>query len=293
MKPVGDPTNELIIAPSEDLLPAPLFAPTRKAAKRFLESFTPQTNTAYTRGPYVTPPRRFADWCASKDIHELTQVQPFHVAAFVHDLQEELSPPSVKQHLAGIRMLFDWLVTGHVIDTNPAHSVRGPRYTVKKGKTPVLTPEEAHALLESVPITKKPANDTEAADQPDLLGLRDRALIAIMVYSFARIGAVIQMKVGDYFVQGRRRWVRLHDKGGKEHDVPCHHSLDQCLHDYIEAAGIADDVDGYLFRTARRKTGQLTTNPLFQQDAHRIIRRRAKAAGIETRIGNHTFRANG
>jgi integrase len=94
-------------------------------------------------------------------------------------------------------------------------------------------------------------------------------------------------------LQGRRRWVRLHEKGGKEHDVPCHHRLDQCLHDYIEAAGITDDVDGYLFRTARRKTGQLTTNPLFQQDAHRIIRRRAKAAGIETRIGNHTFRATG
>jgi integrase len=100
-------------------------------------------------------------------------------------------------------------------------------------------------------------------------------------------------KVGDYFVQGRRRWVRLHEKGGKEHDVPCHHRLDQCLHDYIEAAGITDDIDGYLFHSARRKTGQLTTNPLFQQDAHRIIRRRAKAAGIETRIGNHTFRATG
>ena len=69
-------------------------------------------------------------------------------------------------------------------------------------------------------------------------------------------------------------------------------SISVCT-DYIEAAGIADDVDGYLFRSARRKTGQLTTNPLFQQDAHRIIRRRAKAAGIETRIGNHTFRATG
>jgi integrase len=130
--------------------------------------------------------------------------------------------------------------------TNPAHSVRGPRYTVKKGKTPVLTVEEAHALLESIPVTKKPGNEEQAATQPDLLGLRDRALIGIVVYSFARIGAVIQMKVGDYFVQGRRRWVRLHEKGGKEHDVPCHHSLDQYLHDYIETAGITDAVDGYL-----------------------------------------------
>jgi site-specific recombinase XerD len=148
-------------------------------------------------------------------------VYSFFKAAFVDDLQDELSPPSVKQHLAAIRMLFDLLVTGHVIETNPAHSVRGPRYTAKKGKTSVLTAEEAHALLESIPITKKPANDPEAANQPDLVGLRDRALIAMMVYSFARIGAVIQMKVGDYFVQGRRRCVRLHEKGGKEHDVPC------------------------------------------------------------------------
>jgi hypothetical protein len=97
MNTAGDGTKELIIAPSEDLLPAPLFAPTRKAAKRFLEFFTAQINNAHTRRAYVNAIRRFADWCASKEIHELTQVQPFHVAAFVHDLQDELSPPSVKQ----------------------------------------------------------------------------------------------------------------------------------------------------------------------------------------------------
>src|SRR5260221_10074426 len=120
---------------------------------------------------YMNATRRFAGWCASKDIHQLAQVEPLHVAAFVRDLQEELSPPSVKQHLAAIRMLFDWLVTRHVIDTNPAHSLPGPRYTVKKGKTPVLTPEEAHVLLESIPITKKPANDTAPTDQLERLRL--------------------------------------------------------------------------------------------------------------------------
>src|SRR6201988_3683161 len=271
MKPAGDGENELIIAPSQDLQPAPLFAPTRKAAWRFLEFFTAQINNAHPRRAYLNAPRRFADWCASKDLHELAQVEPFHVAAFVHDLQDELSPPSVKQHLAAIRMLFDWLVTGHVIETNPAHSVRGPRYAVKKGKTPVLTVEETHALLESIPITKKPANDPEAADQPDLLGPRERALIAMMVFSFARIGAVIQMKVSDYFVQGRRRWVRLHEKGGKEHDVPCHHNLDHYLDEYIAAAGIAGDADGYLFRTAAGKTGMLTHKPLSQPGACRKV----------------------
>jgi site-specific recombinase XerD len=292
MNRAGDGTKHLIIAPSPDLRPASLFTPTPKAAQRVLEFFTAQINNAHTRRAYMNATRRFAAWCGDKHIDELAQVKPFHVAAFIHDLQDELSPPSVKQHLAALRMLFDWLVTGHVIETNPAHAVRGPRYTVRKGKTPVLTAEEAHALLESIPVIKKPANDEQAA-QPDLLGLRDRALIAIMVYSFARIGAVIQMKVGDYFVQGRRHWVRLHEKGGKEHDVPCHHNLDQYLHDYIRAAGIADAADSYLFRSAHRRTGQLTEKPLYQQDAHRIIRRRAQAAGIETLIGNHTFRATG
>jgi integrase len=284
--------GDLILAPSPDLQPA-FFTPTPKAAKRVLEFFTAQINNDHTRRAYMSAARRFADWCAGNSIHELSQVQPFHVAAFIKDLQDELSPPTVKQHLAALRMLFDWLVTGHVIDVNPAHAVRGPKYVVKKGKTPVLTADEARTLLDSIPIIKPAAEDGAGAGMPDLIGLRDRALIGIMAYSFARVGAVIRMKVGDYFVQGRRRWVRLHEKGGKEHDVPCHHNLDHYLDAYIDAAGIAGDVDGYLFRTASGKTGMLTEKPLSQPDAYRMVQRRAKAAGIETRIGNHTFRATG
>jgi site-specific recombinase XerD len=271
---------------------APLFTPTPKAAQRVLEFFTAQINNDHTRRAYLNATRRFAAWCDHKNIYELARVQPFHVAAFIKDLQNDLSPPSVKQHLAALRMLFDWLVTGHVIDTNPAHSVRGPKYIVKKGKTPVLTADEARALLDSIPIVK-PVEEGAATTQPDLLGLRDRALIGMMAYSFARVGTVTKMKVGDYFVQGRRRWVRLHEKGGKEHDVPCHHNLNHFLDEYIDAAGIADDVDGYLFRTAAGKTGLLSDKPLYQQDAYRMIQRRAKAAGIETRIGQSHFPRHG
>jgi len=149
-------------------------------------------------------------------------VQPFHVAAFVKELQGEFSPPTVKQHLAALRMLFDWLVTGHVLDVNPAHAVRGPKYVVKKGKTPVLTAEEARELLDSIEVVRNTGaqEDGSQSEEPDLVGLRDRALIGVMVYTFARVNAVIGMKVKDYFVQGRRGWVRLHEKGGKEHEVP-------------------------------------------------------------------------
>jgi integrase/recombinase XerD len=209
------------------------------------------------------------------------------------DLQRDFTAPTVKQHLAALRMLFDWLVLGHVIEVNPAHAVRGPKYVVRKGKTPVLTAEEARELLDSIAVTRNTGRKGEPErSEPLLVGLRDRALIAAMVYSFARVNAVLDMKVRDYFMQGRRGWVRLHEKGGKEHEVPCHHNLEHYLDEYI-AAGIAGDPDGPLFRTAAGKTGALTRNPMWQQDAYRMIQRRAEAAGIETRIGNHTFRATG
>jgi site-specific recombinase XerD len=268
----------LILSPAPALIPAPLYAPTPKAAQRVLEFFTAQINNDHTRKAYLNATRRFADWCAAHDLHQLDQVQAFHVAVFVKDLQGQFTPPTVKQHLAAIRMLFDWLVTGHVIDTNPAHSVRGPKYVVKKGKTPVLDAAEARALLDAIP------DDT-------LVGLRDRALIGVMVYTFARINAVLEMKVKDYFVQGRRGWVRLHEKGGKEHEVPCHHTLERFLDAYIGAAGITNDAAGPLFRSVGRKTGR--GEALWQQDAYRMIQRRAVAAGIATKIGNHTFRATG
>jgi integrase len=158
--------------------------------------------------------------------------------------------------------------------------VRGPKYTVKKGKTPVLTQEEARELLEKI-------------DTSTLLGPRDRALIAMMIYTFGRVGAVIKMRIEDYYTQGRRGWVRLHEKGGKRHEMPCNHNLEAYLDAYVRAAGISEDFKGYLFRTATGKSGALTGNPLAQSNVYRMIQRRAMLAGIKTRIGSHTFRATG
>ncbi|MCB8883969.1 tyrosine-type recombinase/integrase [Acidisoma cellulosilytica] len=271
-------TVNLILSPSPALVPALLYAPTPKARERVEEFFTAQINNDHTRRAYLNATRRFADWCTAHGIDQLAAVKPIHVAAFIKDLEAQLSPPTVKQHLAAIRTLFDWLVTGHVIDVNPAHAVRGPKYVVKKGKTPVLQTDEARALLDAI-------------DATTLTGLRDRAFVGVMVYTFARVNAVLDMQVKDYFIQGRRGWVRLHEKGGKEHEVPCHHTLERFLDEYIAAAGIVDDMDGPLFRTTGRKTG--AAHPMWQQDAYRMIQRRAAAANIKTRIGNHTFRATG
>ena len=114
-----------------------------------------------------------------------------------------------------------------------------------------------------------------------------------MVFSFARVGAALAMCVDDVYVQHRRLWVRLREKGGKRHEMPCHHSLEAYLHAYVNGTGIADDPKGPLFRTVQRGTGQLSATPLPQANAYAMVRRRAIAAGIDTKIGNHTFRATG
>ena len=262
----------------QDTLPA-LFTPTPAAARRTLEFFTANIRNPNTRKAYAKAVGDFAAWCSRNDLHELGAIEPVHVAAYVEQLQGRLAPPSVKLRLAALRMLFDWLVVGQVMPMNPASSVRGPRHSVRKGKTPVLAAEEARALLDAIDVST-------------LIGLRDRALVGLMVYSFARVGAAIAMRVEDVYVQGRRTWIRLHEKGGKVHEMPCHHNLDAYLHAYIEDAQLVD-TKGWLFRSAIGRTGTLSDHPMRQADVYRMIGRRALAAEVRTKIGCHSFRATG
>jgi integrase len=167
-----------------------------------------------------------------------------------------------------------------LVRANPAAAVRGPKHVVKKGKTPILTKDEARQLLDSIDVSTP-------------VGLRDRALIALLIYTFARVSAAMQMNVRDYFPQGKRWWVRLHEKGGKHHEMPAHHLLEVYMDEYLAGAGIADDKAIPLFRTAARRAGTLTELRMNRTDALRMIWRRARAAGIKTELGCHSFRATG
>jgi site-specific recombinase XerD len=261
-------------------VPALVHSAGERAQTRFWEFFVNNIRNPHTRRAYGRAIGDFCAWCETQGVASIADVRPLHIGAYVEILTRSHSAPTAKQNLAAIRMLFDWLVTGQIVPTNPAASVRGPKHVVVIGKTPVLDPQEARALLDSIDVTT-PA------------GLRDRALIALMVYSFARIGAALAMKVEDAYVQNRRLWVRLHEKGGKRHEMPCHHNLESYLHAYIDGCGLAAEPKGHLFRTIGRGTGRLTQTPLPQANAYAMIRRRAQAAGIASRIGNHSFRATG
>ncbi len=267
-------------APQTDALPVLVTAAGERASIRFIEFFAVTIRNPHTRRAYMRAVADFLAWCEDAGVRSIIHVQPLHVAAWVELQTREHAAPTAKQRLAAVRHLFDWLVTGQIVPVNPAASVRGPRHIVKTGKTPVLEPEEARALLDSIDVTT-PA------------GLRDRALIGLMVYSFARIGAALAMSVEDVFTQKRRLWVRLREKGGKQHEMPCHHHLETYLHAYIEGAGLADDAKGPLFRTVGRGTKKLTRTTLPQANAYAMIGRRTATAGIATKVGNHSFRATG
>ncbi len=251
-----------------------------QAARRCIELFTANIRNPNTRQAYARAVADFFGWCERHGVGPLSAIQPVHVAAYIEELTRSYAAPTVKQRLAAIRMLFDWLIVGQVMPHNPAAAVRGPKHVVTTGKTPVLTPEETRQLLDSIP-------------SETITGLRDRALIGLLVYTFARIGAAVALNVEDLYSQNRRLWVRLHEKGGKQHTMPAHHNLEQYLHDYMEAGGITDDPKGPLFRTVRGRAQELQRRRLQAKNALDMVRRRARQAGLETRVTNHTFRATG
>jgi len=259
-------------------LPAIIRREGEQAERRFVEFFTAEIRNRGTRAAYATATADFLTWCDCRSV-SLPHVTPVIVAAYIEQLTTRYSAPTVKLRLAALRSLFDYLVIGQVLPVNPAASVRGPRHVVKKGRTPVLRADEARQLLDSIKTGT-------------IVGLRDRALVGLMVYSFARVSAAVGMNVEDYYPQGRRMWLRLHEKGGKRHDVPAHHNAEAYLDAYLESSGIRDERKGPLFRTVSPRR-ELTLNRMHRADVLRMIKRRARRAGITTVVCCHTFRATG
>ena len=275
------PTREPIPARIAAQFTPTLFAETRQGARRFWEFFGANIRNTNTRMAYVTAAYRFADWCEAQAL-SLGQVEPLHVARYIEQLGRAYAPSTVKQNLAALRQLFDWLVVGQVIPSNPAGAVRGPKQVVKMGKTPVLTAAETRRLLDSI-------------DPSTCIGLRDRALLSLMVYGFARVSAALAMRVADYYTQGKRSYFRLHEKGGKYLVIPAHHMAQAWTDEYIDRAGLAADPKGPLFPSAGRQRGsdRLTRRAMDRTDALKMIKRRAKRAGLPGEVCAHSFRGTG
>jgi integrase/recombinase XerD len=261
---------------SQGLLPAPISSLGEKAQKAFVDFFTASIENDNTRKAYLRATYRFFAWCEDRRL-PFPSVEPVHVAAYLKQL--DLSKPSKKLHLAGLRALFDHLVVRQVVPFNPAHAVRGPRYSTPKGKTPVLTAGDMRRLFDSIDISK-------------IAGQRDRAIIGLLTYTFARVGAVVGLRVDDYSRVRHRSQIRLNEKGGKVLDIPLHHRAVEYLEEYLSRAGIKDEKASPLFRTLSHHR-QLTGQPVDARTVQYMIKRRAAKAGISQKISPHSFRATG
>jgi integrase/recombinase XerD len=290
-------TRNLVPSP---LLPAPsgsFAVPTiiadagEKASEHFLEFFAATIRNKNTRAAYMQAVGQFCRWCEQRQLR-LAGIRPLHMSAYIEGLQK--SAPSVKQHLAALRGLFNWLVVKQVVPENPALFVKGPRFSRQIGVTPILEAEQMRALLDSIKPTrlvKVPAKHGGGQrEMVDVKGLRDRAVIAIMAYTFARVSAVARLRRGDYRLEGKRARLRLQEKGGKERLVWLHHEAEQYLDEYLAAAQIEEA--GALFPTLD-KTHRMSGTPLTRRDVLRIVKERCRAAGLSETFCNHTFRGTG
>jgi integrase/recombinase XerD len=263
-----------------------------KASEHFLEFFAATIRNKNTRAAYMQAVAQFCRWCEQHELR-LASIRPLHMSAYIEGMN--MSAPSVKQHLAALRGLFNWLVVKQVVPENPALFVKGPRFSRQIGITPILEAEQMRVLLNSIKTVREiqiPRKHGGGHQEVvDVMGLRDRAAIAIMAYTFARVSAVMRLRRGDYTLQGKRARLRLLEKGNKEKLVWLHHEVEGFLDAYVEAAGITEP--GVPLFQSLDKTHRLTGMALSRRDMLRIVKARCVAAGLSETLCNHTFRGTG
>jgi len=266
-------------------------------ARYAYEEFFAGLDSPHTARAYRQAVHRFLTWCEQHGI-AIERATPGMIADYIKGLQTKsktpvgdaaqhrpASKPTRKLHLAALRHFFDILVQRHAIPLNPALSVRGPKHSVQEGKTPAMEPKQIRDLLHSIPTTNPDG-------EPLLVGLRDRAVIATLVYTAARAGAVAGLRRQDYYTDGRQHYLRLDEKGGKQRSIPCRADLQESIEAYLAAIGDAPRATP-LFRSLVRRTGQPSKRGMTANDILRMLKRRLASAGLPASVFKcHSLRAS-
>lgn len=257
-----------------------IILPHQTALNESYNSFMTHMVNKNTQVSYANGINLFFQHIQSNDVKELIDVEPKHLSKFLFWMNEnEYSVATTRLYLSAIRMFLDHCVVDGLISVNPAKAVKLPKHSSKTGKTPVIVPEQVRQIIDAIPLNT-PAD------------YRDRALIAVMVFSFFRISAALTLSVKHYELRGRQRWIIGEEKGSKRHEMPVHPTLEEYLNHYIVFCELTDP-DAPLFRSSTARGGHLTKRRFDRTAAWRMIRRRAKAAEVHRNIGNHSFRATG
>ncbi len=272
-----EPSDRAVVPATELATDLPQLVVAAGNAARFAyeEFFLGRIRNPYTRRNYRHAVHRFLEWCQSHGL-ELHQIAPKHVGLYLDELPH--SAATKKVHLSGLRHFFDEMVIRHAVVLNPAASVRGERYQVIEGKTPEISVKQARLLLRGM-------------DTKSVVGLRDRSIIGILIYTAARIGAVAKLRREHYYDDGEQYYMRFSEKSGKSREIPTRHDLRGFLSEYLLASGIWEADPGKpLFRTALGRTKRLTQNAMTVGDMGRMVKRRMRDAGLPARLSAHSFR---
>ncbi|MBS1701765.1 MAG: tyrosine-type recombinase/integrase [Armatimonadetes bacterium] len=276
-KPKIADNSEQRLAKQDTNLPALLAPLGQTAVLSFQTLFAAKISNSNTRDAYLRDVRRFFLWCSDQGI-AIASIDAMTMATYRETLERDVGLTSVKRHFSALRRLFGtWVETG-VIEANPAREVETKRISRTVGKTPALEVDDVRLLFQSLRTNS-------------LVGLRDRALIGVLAYTFARISAVCNLRARDYFSVGRTTMLRLLEKGGQEREIPCNHQLEQFLDEFVAAS--KPEPSDFLFASAIGRTGALSKLQLGRQDAWAMIQRRIRDAGVVGHYCNHSFRATG
>lgn len=280
--------GRLLNAPLSSL---PLLVERAGQAGRFAwdEFFFAEHHNPHTQKAYMAAVRRFLAWCEGQGA-ELVRITPGMVGQYLAGLGG--SPAKRNLHLSALRSFFDRLVQRHVVVLNPAASVRGVKEEVIEGKTPEITLEQARTLLASITLSRTVKTEAGGTlEMPLLVGLRDRAIIATLKFTACRAGAIAKLRLGDFQHDGSQYVLRFQEKGGKSREIPVRHDLEGYIRAYLDAAAIVDEGKNTpLFRSAVRRTQQLTANPLTSKAICELVKRRLKDAKLPERLSPHSFR---
>jgi len=258
-----------------DGMPSLVFQAGGNARFAWDELFSAEIRNPHTRRAYSHAVRQFLRWCEAHRL-QLREITPRWVGTYYDELHASI--PTKKQHLSALRCFFDQLVLRHAVVLNPAASVRGERYSLTEGKTPEITVEQERALLKSI-------------SPRGVEGLRDRAIVATLIYTAARIGAVAGLTVASFLDDGSQCFLTFLEKGGKVRDIPVRADLDRYLSAYLEAAALRSSPgESPIFRRLTRKTRLLRPQAMTADDMGRMLKRRMAAIGLPERLSPHSFR---
>ena len=280
MKRESNPKKRALTPSSVSLVPPKFVLRGGTSLVSSYSSFFSQTLNGNTNQAYANGVKLFCDFLTSLNLEDVLDIEPKHVTEFVDYMNDnEYGVATTRLYLSAVRMFLDACVVDGLLSVNPAKAIKLPRHSSRTGKTPVIIPEQVRQILDSIPLFSQ-------ADY------RDRALIGLMVFSFFRVSAALALSLKDYELRGEQRWIIGEEKGSKRHEMPVHPTLETILDEYIEFVGFTD-LTTPLFQSSNARGGKLTGRMFDRTAAWRMVRRRAKAAGVHRDIGNHSFRATG